>query len=313
MQDKESVVITGHTNEMEAAASFASIGKSRHPLHEALRRVWFIPAGRFGLLISGLIVLAAVSAPLITPVGPQVQVRGAELQGPSRSHIFGTDHVGRDLYSRVIYGARTSLLAGVVAVSFGAFVGISSGLVAGYNGGWIDAVIMRFYDVLLTFPGILFAIAIVSVLGPSLFNIALAIGIGQMPVDARLTRSIVLSQREQEYITAARCVGASGLRMAVIHILPNTLPVLIVHLSLAIGFAVLAEGGLSFLGLGTQPPTPSWGGMINESRAYLRESPWYGVWPGVALALLLVGLNFLADGLREAMDPKASRGTGRIK
>jgi peptide/nickel transport system permease protein len=260
-----------------------------------------------------VIVLAALAAPLITPAGPEVQFRREELNAPSLDHIFGTDELGRDLYSRVVYGARTSLLAGVVAVAVGAMIGISSGLVAGYNGGWIDAFIMRFYDALLTFPTILFAIAVVTALGPSLFNIALAIGIAQSPLDARLTRSIVLSQRERDYVLAARSIGASGPRMAIVHILPNTLPVLIVQLSLAMGFAILAEAALSFIGLGTQPPTPSWGGMLSDSRPYLRDLPWYGLWPGFALALLLISLNFLADALREAMDPRMiNRRAGRL-
>jgi peptide/nickel transport system permease protein len=251
-----------------------------------------------------VIVLAALAAPWITPTGPQIQFRGEELEGPSFDHILGTDQIGRDLYTRVIYGARTSLLSGVIAVSIGASIGIISGLIAGYRGGWMDALIMRFYDALLTFPNILLAIAIVTAAGPSLIGIAVAIGIAQMPLDARLTRSIVLAQRERDYVLAARTIGATGQRIAVFHILPNTIPLLLVQLSLSMGFAVLLEGALSFLGLGTQPPTPSWGAMLSESRSHLREAPWYGFWPGLMLALLLVSLNYLADALREALDPR---------
>jgi peptide/nickel transport system permease protein len=285
----------------------------RHPLQQALIRTWSIPTGKFGVVVLTLIVLAAVAAPLVTPAGPEIQFRGEELEAPSWSHFLGTDQLGRDLFSRVLYGARASLLAGVIAVAVGTSIGISTGLIAGYRGGWADAVIMRFYDVLLTFPNILLAIAIVSVMGPSLVGVAVAIGIAQTPNDARLTRSIVLSHRERDYVLAARSLGATGTRIAIFHILPNTLPVLLVQFSLAMGFAVLAEGGLSFLGLGTQPPTPSWGGMLSESRPFMREAPWYGFWPGMFLAALLIALNYLADALREAMDPRMiNRRAGRL-
>jgi peptide/nickel transport system permease protein len=189
-------------------------------------------------------------------------------------------------------------------VSIGASVGILSGLVAGYLGGWFDIAIMRGYDALLAFPGVLLAIAIVAVTGPGVLNVAIAIGIAQMPADARLTRSIVLSLRERDYVLAARSLGASRGRIMAMHVLPNTIPPLLVQLSLAMGVAVLAEAALSFLGLGTQPPTPSWGGMLSESRPFLRQAAWYGVWPGVALALLLIALNCLADALRHAFDPR---------
>jgi ABC-type dipeptide/oligopeptide/nickel transport system permease subunit len=218
--------------------------------------------------------------------------------------LLGTDQYGRDLLSRVIYAGRTSLLAGVLAVGIGAFVGVTTGLLSGYIGGWVDSIIMRFYDGLLTFPNILLAIALVAALGPSLLNIAIALGVSQAPLDARLTRSIVLSLRERDYVLAARSLGAPGYRIVLHHILPNTLPILLVQFSLAMGFAVLAEGSLSFLGLGTQPPTPSWGGMLNDSRPYMREAPWYGIWPGLAMAILLIALNFLTDAARDVMDPR---------
>jgi peptide/nickel transport system permease protein len=289
------------------------ISHGRHPFHQALIGAWQIPTGRIGILILTVIVLAAIAAPLITQAGPDVQFRGHELEAPSLSHVFGTDNLGRDMFSRVVYGARTSLLAGVMAVFVGASVGISTGLFAGYAGGWVDATIMRFYDALLTFPTILLAIVVVTIMGPSLLGISIAIGIAQMPLDARLTRSVVLSQRERDYVLAARSLGATGRRIAIFHILPNTLPVLLVQLSLSMGAAVLTEGGLSFLGLGTQPPTPSWGGMLDDSRAYMRDAPWFGFWPGLMLALLLVALNYLSDALRDAMDPRTlSRRGGRL-
>jgi peptide/nickel transport system permease protein len=282
----------------------AHLQHSRNPLSQALRRTVRNPMGAFGLTVVVLLCLMSILAPLIAPYGPAEQIPGARLRPPSAQFLFGTDHLGRDLLSRVIFGAQASLTVGLLAVAIGGFVGVGSGLVAGYLGGWVDAAIMRFYDALLAFPGILLAIGLVVVLGPGIINVALAIGIGQMPMDARLTRSIVLSQRERDYVTAARALGAGGHRIMLAHILPNTLPPLLVQFSLAMGFAVLAEAALSFLGLGTQPPTPSWGSMLNESRTYLRMAPWFGIWPGVALALLLIALNYLADALRDALDPR---------
>jgi peptide/nickel transport system permease protein len=251
-----------------------------------------------------LLVFTAAAAPWLAPYDPTVQHRGMELKPPSATFLLGTDQLGRDLLSRIIYGSRASLLVGVFSVALGAGVGVSTGLLAGYVGGWIDVLIMRIYDALLAFPGILLGIAVVAVTGPGIYNVAIAIGIAQMPGDARLTRSIVLSLRERDYVLAARSLGATRPRIMLTHVLPNTLPPLLVQFSLAMGFAVLAEASLSFLGLGTQPPTPSWGGMLNDSRAYLRQAAWYGIWPGLALAVLLVGLNYLSDALRNALDPR---------
>jgi peptide/nickel transport system permease protein len=278
---------------------------SSHPLGRALRKTWRSHTGRIGAIAVTMFILIALAAPLISPHSPEEQFRGDELQPPSSTHLLGTDQLGRDLLSRLIYGARVSLAAGFVAVSIGACVGISTGLIAGYNShSFLGVAIMRFYDGLLTFPSILLAIAIITALGPGLINVAVAIGIAQAPIDARLTRSIVLSQRERDYVVAARSLGGSGRRIVVSHILPNTLPLLLVQFGLSMSFAILTEGGLSFLGLGTQPPTPSWGGMLNDSRPYMREAPWYALWPGLALAGLLLALNFLTDALRDALDPK---------
>jgi ABC-type dipeptide/oligopeptide/nickel transport system permease subunit len=285
-------------------AEFRRVWNS-NPLVNALAQTWRSRTGRIGVLIVAGFVFMALAAPVIAPHDPTEQFRGDELQAPSLTYLMGTDQLGRDQLSRVIYGARVSLAAGVLAVSVGASIGITSGLIAGYNNEkLIGIVIMRLYDGLLTFPGILLAIAIVSALGPGLFNVALAIGIAQSPLDARLTRSIVLSQREYDYVLAARSVGASGRRIAMSHIFPNTLPLLIIQLGLSIGGAVLAEGGLSFLGLGVTPPMPSWGGMLNDSRPYMYEMLWYAIWPGLALFTLLLGINFLSDALRDALDPK---------
>jgi peptide/nickel transport system permease protein len=262
------------------------------------------PMGAFGLATLVLLVFLAAFAPLLAPYSPIEQHPGLELRPPSGQFFLGSDDLGRDLLSRILYGARISFIVGVLATAIGAFVGVSTGLLSGYLGGWVDSVIMRFYDALLAFPGIIIGIAVISVLGPSAINVAYALSLGGMPFFARLMRSSVLSERERDYVYAARCIGAGDSRIMVLHVLPNTLAPLLVQLSLAMGFAVLAEAGLSFLGLGTQPPDPSWGSMLNDSRAYLREAPWFGLWPGVALTILLVGLNYLSDALRDALDPR---------
>jgi peptide/nickel transport system permease protein len=266
--------------------------------------MWRMRMGKAGVFIVLAFILTALLAQFIAPHDPAEQFRGDELVSPGSQYLLGTDQLGRDLLSRVIYASRASLVAGMLAVSVGGLIGVSTGLLAGYRGGITDTLVMRSYDGLLTFPGILLAIAIIAATGPGLGNVAIAIGIAQTPLTARLTRSIVLSQRERDYVLAARSLGASGYRIVIFHILPNTLPLLLVQFALSMGFAVLAEGSLSFLGLGTQPPTPSWGGMLNDSRAFLRDAPWYGFYPGFALALLLIGLNLLADALREALDPR---------
>ncbi|MBI2756562.1 MAG: ABC transporter permease [Chloroflexi bacterium] len=262
------------------------------------------PQGTLGLGILLALVLVAIAAPLLAPYDPLVQNPGKEMAPPSGAFLLGTDNLGRDLLSRIIFGSRASLLVGVLAVALGATVGIGSGLLAGFLGGWLDAVLMRAYDALLAFPAILLGIGVVAVLGPGILNVALAIALAQMPDFARLTRALVIGERRREYVEAARNLGAGSGRIMVRHVLPNTVAPLLVQVSLAMGFAILAEAALSFLGLGTQPPTPSWGGMLNDSRQYLRQAPWYGVWPGVALASLLIGLNFLSDALRDALDPR---------
>lgn len=278
--------------------------RRQHPSVQVVLRISRNPMGAFGLFIVLLMALAAVFAPLIAPYSPITQHPGHELQPPSAQFWLGSDDLGRDLFSRILFGARVSFIVGIVATALGAGVGISTGLLGGYLGGWIDSVIMRCYDALLAFPGIIIGIAVISILGPSTLNVAYALAIGGMPFFARLMRSSVLSERERDYVYAARCIGARDFRIMFLHVLPNTMAPLLVQLSLAMGFAVLAEAGLSFLGLGTQPPDPSWGTMLNDSRAYLREAPWFGLWPGVALTILLVALNYLSDALRDALDPK---------
>jgi peptide/nickel transport system permease protein len=254
--------------------------------------------------VLGLLVLCAVAAPVISPYDPLAQHAGAELRSPGAQFLLGTDNLGRDILSRIIYGSRASLLVGVVAVALGAGVGIATGLAAGYFGGLVDTLIMRFYDALLSFPAILLGIAVVSVLGTGMLSVAYALAIASLPTFARLMRSRVLAERERDYVLAARCCGAADRRIMWLHVLPNAVAPLLIQISLAMGFSVLAESALSFLGLGTQPPNPSWGAMLNESRAYLRTAPGFGIFPGAALATLLLGLNFLADALRDALDPR---------
>jgi peptide/nickel transport system permease protein len=284
-------------------AAPAVLPRSNGLLIVTLRHLARNPAGALGLAIVVGLVLVALAAPLIAPYDPLEQ-GAAELAPPSPAHLFGTDDLGRDLLSRIIYGSRISLLVGVVAVAVGSIVGVISGLAAGYLGGWLDAVIMRLWDVLLAFPAILIGIAVAAMLGPGVTNAAIALAVVSIPQFSRITRASVLAEKQRDYVQAAHAAGARGVSIAWRHILPNTVSPLLVQLSLAMGHAVLLEAGLSFIGLGAQPPEPSWGGMLNASRTYLRDAPYYAIFPGLALSLLLLGLTFLSDALRDALDPK---------
>lgn len=281
-----------------------SIRKSPHPLNAAFERTWRNPLGFLGLLILGLLVFAALAAPLISPYDPIVQHQGKELLGPNSGFWLGTDELGRDLLSRVIYGARPSLVVAVMVVVIGGGLGILAGLAAGYFGGWVNALIMRLFDAMFAFPPILLGFVIISALGPGTTQVAYAIALAVVPTLGRVARSLVLKERHRDYVLAARCTGAGSARVMFLHVLPNAVSPMIVNLALIMGFSVLAEASLAFLGLGTQPPLPSWGAMLNESRAYLRNDPWMAICPGVVLALLLLGLNYLADALRDAFDPR---------
>jgi peptide/nickel transport system permease protein len=285
-------------------ARLRSTGGARSPMVQALRRTLRNPMGLFGAAVVCLLAFAAIAAPWIAPFNPIEQHPGSELLPPSGQFPLGTDNLGRDLLSRIIFGSRSSLLIGVVAVGLGAGCGIATGLAAGYLGGFVDAFIMRAYDALLSFPAILLGIGVVSVLGSGPLSVAYALAVATVPTFARLMRSRVLTEREREYVVAAKCIGARSGRIMWLHVLPNAVAPLIIQISLSMGFAVLAESALTFLGLGTQPPLPSWGGMLNESRAYLRTAPSFGIFPGVALAMLLLGLNCLSDALRDALDPR---------
>ena len=289
-----------------ASPSEAAADEPLNPLAAALLRTLRNPMGALGLAILLLLVVAAVAAPVIAPFDPADQHPGLELRPPGAPYLLGTDDFGRDILSRIIFGSQLSLLVGVVAVALGAGLGTPLGFVAGYFGRWVDALIMRCCDAFLALPGILMAIAVIAILGAGTAQTALALAVVSVPEFARLTRGAVLAEREREYVQAAVGLGCPHHRIMLRHLLPNCAGPLLVQLSLAMGFAVLASAALSFLGLGTGPPAPTWGGMLHDSRQYLRQAPWFGVFPGIALAVLLVGLNYLSDALREAFDPRGS-------
>ena len=259
---------------------------------------------RLGLALVVLTVAAALLAPVLTTYDSSEQTLALRLEGPSADHVLGLDELGRDVWSRLLAGARISLLVGLVVVGVSASIGLVVGAVAGYAGGVIDEVISRIIDVLLAFPGILLAIALVAVLGPSLTNVVLALtAIGWVGY-ARLVRGQVLKARELEFVQAARALGAGPARVLARHIIPTAIPALVVQATLGMAGAILAEAALSFLGLGVQPPTPSWGTMINGGRVHLIDAPHLTVFPGIAIALLVLGFNFLGDGLRDRLDPR---------
>jgi peptide/nickel transport system permease protein len=259
---------------------------------------------RLGIAIVLIAIVAAVLGPWVSPFDPAMQVLPARLGGPSWIHPFGLDELGRDILSRILAGARISLLVGLAVVSISAVAGTLAGSVAGYFGGIVDDAISRVIDIMMAFPGILLAIALVAVLGPSLTNVVLALSIIGWVGYARLVRGQVLRAREFEFVQAARALGASAPRILLRHILPVALPAVIVQATLGMAGAIIAEASLSFLGLGVQPPTPSWGTMLNGGRAHLLDAPHLTVFPGLAIALLVLGFNFLGDGLRDAVDPK---------
>jgi len=274
------------------------------------RRVWRrSPLTIAGLALIAILALTALSAPLLAPADPLKQVLSTRLDPPSAEHWLGTDQLGRDILSRMIYGSRISLLIGVVVVGLAASVGTFVGLVAGYTGGWLDEALMRLTDVFFAFPALILAMAISGALGPSLTNAMIAIAVVSWPVYARLVRAQVLSLREREFVEAARSLGASGERVVWQHILPNTLAPLLVQASFDMGGAILSAAGLSFIGFGTQPPTAEWGVMISEGRNYIATHSWLSLFPGLAILLTVAAFNLIGDGLRDALDPRL-RGTG---
>jgi peptide/nickel transport system permease protein len=248
--------------------------------------------------------LMALAAPWIAPQDPLAASWSAIREAPSAAHLFGTDEIGRDVLSRIVWGARASLLAGVVSVAISLSLGVPIGMAAGYVGGWLDMLISRVTDAMLACPFLILAIALAAFLGPSLTNAMIGIGISATPIFVRLTRAQVLSAKAEEYVEAARALGNPHLRIALRHIFPNIVAPLIVQATLAIAAAVIAEASLSFLGLGQQPPAPSWGSMLNTARNYVGQAPWMAIWPGLSIFLLVLSFNLLGDGLRDALDPR---------
>ncbi len=251
-----------------------------------------------------LLLFTALFGPLVAPFGPRQQQLRSVLVEPSTTHLFGTDNLGRDIFSRIIYGTRITVMLGVSATFIAAFFGLVQGLIAGYYGGIWETLIMRLTDILLSIPGILLAITIIAILGPGLNNVIVAIGIGSMPQFTRVVRGSVLAVKEQDFVTAARALGQKDVWILVRHILPNIMGPVIVLATLRVAAAVLNAAALSFVGLGAQPPTPEWGAMLNEARRYMRQAWWYTVFPGGVLALTVLSINILGDSLRDILDPK---------
>ena len=285
---------------LDTAASAARSGL----LHRAWRIGRRRPAAMVGAFVVALFVVMAVGAPWIAPADP-VRTDWSKLRkAPSAAHPFGTDDLGRDGFSRVVWGARISMQAGVFSILFAIAVGVPVGLAAGYYRGALDQVIMRVTDAWLAFPFLILAIGLVAILGPSLTNATLAIGLGATPTYIRLTRGLVLSTKEEDYVAGARALGAGDLRVMGRHILPNIVSTIIVQATVAIPTAIIAEAVLSFLGLGVQPPAPSWGTMLNAAQQFLESAPWMAFWPGLAIFLLALAFNLAGDGLRDLLDPR---------
>ena len=257
-----------------------------------------------GLVVVVAFVLIAALAPLIAPYDPLQTNFLLVRKPPSAAHWFGTDEIGRDILSRLIYGARASLMAGVISVAIAVGIGVPVGLLSGYCKGWVDNLLMRVTDALLACPFLILAIAMAAFLGPSLANAMIAIGITTTPVFIRLTRGQVLAVTVEDYVEAARALGNPHIRIALKHVLPNVLPPIMVQSTLAIATAIIAEAALSFLGLGQQPPAPSWGSMLNVARNFMSQAPWMSWWPGLAIVSVVLAFNLLGDGLRDALDPK---------
>jgi peptide/nickel transport system permease protein len=288
---------------LPASETSATADAGESPAARALRRLLRRRGAIVGLIVLALFIAAAVLAPLIAPYDPNAQTWTAVRRAPSAAHWFGTDDVGRDVLTRVIYGARASLMAGLVSVGIALAIGVPLGIVSGYLGGFIDALLGRVTDAMLAIPFLILAIALAAFLGPSLRNAMIAIGITTTPILLRLTRGQVMAVKVEDYVEAARAVGNPRWRIAVFHILPNILPALLVQATLSIAAAIIAEAALSFLGLGQQPPAPSWGSMLNSAQRFLVNAPWMAVWPGLAIFLTVLSLNLLGDGLRDALDP----------
>ena len=268
------------------------------------RRVLRRPAALIAALVVAAFVVIALGAPYFAPFDPIKTDYRAVRKAPSSAHPLGTDEVGRDVLSRLIWGARASLLAGAVPVTLALLVSLPLGLLSGCAGGWLDGLIMRVTDAMLAIPFLIVAIALAAFLGPSLVNAMLAIGIAALPTFLRLARGTALALTTEEFVVSARALGCSRLRVAVRHVLPNMLPPLLIQSSLTVAAAIIAEASLSFLGLGQQPPAPSWGSMLNAAQRYLSQAPWIALYPGLMIFTVVMALNVVGDGLRDALDPR---------
>jgi len=270
----------------------------------ALRRFRGRPAAVLGLFVIAVFVVVAVAAPMVAPFDPVATSWTAIRKAPSMQHWMGTDENGRDVLSRVVFGARASLLAGVVSVLIAAGIGVPVGLLAGFAGGRVDAVIGRVVDAMLACPFLILAIALAAFLGPALTNAMIAIGVTAAPVFARVARGATMDTMTNDYVEAARAIGNPPWRVALRHVAPNIVPPVLVQATLAIALAIIAEASLSFLGLGQQPPAPSWGSMLNSAQRFLTQAPWLAVFPGAAIFLAVLAFNLVGDGLRDALDPR---------
>ena len=292
---------------MRESRTDETLGPANTLWRDAMRRLVRHRLAMFGAAVLLIVAFMGVLGAAIVPYDPNGMDFSNRFATPSFAHWMGTDDFGRDIFSRIVVGARVSLLSGVVAVSVATAVGTSLGLIAGYSTRLTDEVIMRAMDVLYAFPAILLAIAVLAALGKGIENAMIAIGVVYIPIFARIARGAVLGIRNEEFIIAARALGAGNIRILLTHVLPNVLSPIIVEITLSLAFAILAEAALSFFGLGTQPPDPSWGRMLSEGRDFFRQSGWMGVFPGLAIFFTVMGFNFLGDGLRDALDPKLRR------
>jgi peptide/nickel transport system permease protein len=292
------------TDAVLRAISPARSEELESPARRALRRLVRRKGAIAGLVVLTAFILLALFAPLIVPYDPIATSWSLVRKPPSALHWFGTDDLGRDILARVIFGARASLMAGAISVGIALCIGVPLGLLSGYRGGFVDALISRITDAMLACPFLILAIALAAFLGPSLGNAMIAIGISATPIFIRLTRGQVMSVKVEDYVEAARAVGNPPWRIALFHILPNILPALLVQATLSIAAAIIAEAALSFLGLGQQPPAPSWGSMLNAAQRFLTNAPWMALWPGLAIFLVVLSLNLVGDGLRDALDPR---------
>ena len=288
-----------------ATSAIAAGDELETPTRRALRRLFARKGAVAGLIVITAFIAFAVLAPWILPYDPIATSWALVRKPPSALHWFGTDDLGRDILSRVIFGARASLVAGAISVTIALSIGVPFGLLAGYRGGFVDALISRITDAMLACPFLILAIALAAFLGPSLGNAMIAIGVTTTPVFIRLTRGQTIGVKVEDYIEAARAIGNPPWRIALFHVLPNIMPALLVQATLSIAAAIIAEAALSFLGLGQQPPAPSWGSMLNSAQRFLTNAPWMALWPGFAIFLVVLSFNLIGDGLRDALDPKS--------